>query len=279
MQCNNTWLFCLEVGGWKERTNFPPCCWVLEEMVQGFQWASSLWSAAHWLHQLPSVTCPSKRTLDLGPQLLWLVRATGSVVPKRPSGMMYQFTRSWGMCVQPTVSLAKIWLHDRAHPGTWQERLCTDQLMGKAAAHCFPQEGEQLCYEQLLMIRDAKVSSLECKMHQDCLYLLQTVRHWQLPITYYTNKSCGNGNWYKFSLFKQILTSYASVLLLGVSSDLVETACTFFPKTGSCFFQGYESYFAILLLWSSVEEIQCAVCGVQKWRYKSLMLKCIKLSL
>lgn len=63
--------------------------------------------------------------------------------------------------------------HRCAQPGRWQECLCTHQLMGKAAAH-FPQEGEQLFYEQLSTIRDAKLLSLGCKGHQDSLCLLLT---------------------------------------------------------------------------------------------------------
>jgi len=53
-------------------------------LEQGFQWASSLWSAVHWLHQLPSVTFPPKTTLHSGLQLSWLVQAVDSMVPKAP---------------------------------------------------------------------------------------------------------------------------------------------------------------------------------------------------
>lgn len=126
-----------------------------------------------------------------------------------------------------------------AHPGTWQE------CLGKAAAH-FPQEGEQLCWEQLPTIWDAKLLSLECKMHQDCLYLLQTVNHWQLRNTYYTSKSCGNGNWYKFLLF-----SHANVLLLGVSSDLAEIVYTFSPRQGHVFFKAMSH--ALLFFYSEAQ--------------------------
>lgn len=133
MQCNNTCLFCLTV-----EDEFPPLLLLYPRgnAEQRFQQASSLWSAVQWLHQLPSVTFPPKKTLDLGLQLLWLVQATDSMVPERPSGTIYQLTRSWGMCVQPTVSLAKIQLHNRA-------RLCTPKYV-TGVSPCWPADGPSL---------------------------------------------------------------------------------------------------------------------------------------
>ena len=196
-------------------------------LEQGFQQASSLWSAVHWLHQLPSVTFLPKRTLDLGLQLLWLVQAADSMVPKSPSGMICQFTRSWGMCVQPTVSLAKIQLHNRAH-------VCTPRYVtGVPREGCssLPSGG----WAALLWTtaNNMRCETFELGMQNALGLFVPTANsHWQLPITYYTNKSCGNGNWYKFLLF-----SHANVLLLGVSSDLAEIACTFSPRQNHVFFK------------------------------------------
>lgn len=132
---------------------------MLEEGSQG-------WAACD---QLPSVTFPPKSTLDLGPQLLWLVQATDSMIPKSPSGTIYQLTRLWGICVQPMCHWQKfsctIW-HTYAHAGMWQEwlgrlRLTSLRRVNSSAVNnCWQYE------------------SLECKRHQDSLYLLQTVSHW-----------------------------------------------------------------------------------------------------
>lgn len=147
------------------------------------------------------------------------------------------------MCVQPTLSLAKIQLHDSAHVcvhmyaciGTWWE--CLEKAVS-AWGWAPP---------LLPTIWDAKLLSLECKMHQDCLYLLQTGIRWQLHITYNINKSCRNGNWYKLLLF-----SHANVLLLGVSSDLVELVCTFPPRQGHVFFKAMSH--ALLFFYSEAQQ-------------------------
>lgn len=138
---NALWQYLIVLSGGR-REIFLLIFAVLGEMLEeGFQG----WAACD---QLPSVTFPPKSTLDVGPQLLWLVQATDSMIPKSPSGTIYQLTRLWGICVQPTCHWQKFSCtirHTYAHPGTWQEWL------GKAAAH-FPQESEQLRCEQLLTI-------------------------------------------------------------------------------------------------------------------------------
>lgn len=130
------------------------------------------------------------------------------------------------MCVQPSVALAKVQWHGSTH-------VCTPSYVARVPGAGWgspPPAG----WAALLW---TATDNMRCKTYElgmqnptGLFILLWTVSHWQLHISYYTNKSCGNGSWCRFLLF-----SPASLLLHGVSSDPVEIALLF-PQERDMFF-------------------------------------------
>lgn len=116
VQCNNTWLVCLE-----QRRNFLLYCfYALEEMLkQGSQQVRSCGQLSSGPASYP-VSFPLRRTSDMGAQILSLTQASVSVVVKSSSGMKI-CSRDFEECVCSHLchwqKLAYMIVHMSAHPG------------------------------------------------------------------------------------------------------------------------------------------------------------------
>lgn len=190
-------------------------------LEQGFQQVSSCGQLP-----LPAALCllPSERDLRHGGADF--VTYTRNCQHGRQESIRHkdQLSRLWAVCVQPSVARAIVQWHGSTQACTPS---CGAGVPGGGWGS-LPSAG----WAALLW---TATDSVRCRTYElgmqnpTGLFIPPANSHWQLHISYCTNRSCGNGSWYGFLLF-----SHASLLLHGVSS-ILKTLHVLFPQERGMF--------------------------------------------